>query len=90
MTDHATSSGARRLPPGDGARRLAAAAMSTERWERVQQIFAAAIDCDPGTLNAVLDRECGGDADVRRQVESLLEAHHSAGRWTGFSPTSHR
>ena len=32
-----------------------------------------------GTLNAVLDRECGGDADMRRQVESLLDAHNSAG-----------
>ena len=53
--------------------------MSTERWERVQRIFAAAIECDPGTLNAVLDRECGGDPDVRGQVESLLDAHNSAG-----------
>ncbi len=71
MTDHATTSGARRLRPAE--------AMPAERWERVQQIFAAAIDCDAGTLDAMLDRECGGDADVRRQVESLLEAHNSAG-----------
>ena len=70
MTDHSASSGERHDRP---------AAMSTERWERVQQVFAAAIDCDRGTLNAVLDRECGDDADVRREVESLLEAHSRAG-----------
>ena len=54
--------------------------MSTERWERVQQIFAAAIECDHGTVNDVLDRECGDDVDVRREVESLLEAHNRAGQ----------
>jgi tetratricopeptide (TPR) repeat protein/class 3 adenylate cyclase len=53
--------------------------MSSERWARVQQVFTAAIDCDRGTLNAVLDRECGDDADLRREVESLLDAHTGSG-----------
>ena len=53
--------------------------MPSERWERVQQVFAAAIDCDRGTLNEVLDRECGDDAGLRREVESLLEAHAGSG-----------
>src|SRR5262245_4196739 len=54
--------------------------MSTERWERVQQIVAAAIGCDSETRLAVLNRECGGDADVRRDVEALLDARKDAGR----------
>ena len=32
-----------------------------------------------GTLNAVLDRECGDDVELRREVESLLEAHNRPG-----------
>jgi class 3 adenylate cyclase/tetratricopeptide (TPR) repeat protein len=54
-------------------------AASSERWARVQQVFAAAIECDQEALNAVLNRECGDNLDVRREVESLLEAHHGSG-----------
>jgi tetratricopeptide (TPR) repeat protein/class 3 adenylate cyclase len=53
--------------------------MSSERWERVQVVFAAALDCDRATLDAVLDRECGDNVEVRREVESLLEAHYRPG-----------
>jgi tetratricopeptide (TPR) repeat protein/class 3 adenylate cyclase len=70
VTDRAHSSGEQRRPR----------AMSAERWERVQRVLAAAMDCDSEARGAVLDRECGGDADVRRDVESLLEAQRDAGR----------
>src|SRR5262245_52031220 len=44
--------------------------------KRVQAIFAAALDlADPGQRGALLDRECGGQADLRRRVEILLAAH---------------
>ena len=69
MTDRALSS---------GERRTRAARLSTQQWERVQQIFATAIDCDHAALDQLLDRECR-DVEVRREVESLLEAHHRAG-----------
>src|SRR5262245_41922841 len=54
--------------------------MSAEQWERVQQIYTAAIDCDTENRQAVLDRECAGDVDVRRDVEALLDARNGAGR----------
>ena len=69
MTDH---------PMSSTERLLRAAAMSTGQWDRVQRLFATAIDCDRDALGELLDRECS-DADVRREVESLLEAHHRAG-----------
>jgi tetratricopeptide (TPR) repeat protein/class 3 adenylate cyclase len=68
--------------------------MSAERWQRVHRIFAAAIDCDPESLHALLERECGGDVDMRRDVESLLEAHHRPGRvdrlFADFAPAISR
>ena len=69
MTDRLLSSGERRHRDR---------ALSAEQWEQVQRVFAAAIDGDRRTLNELLDRECQ-NVDVRREVESLLEAHHRAG-----------
>jgi len=54
-------------------------AESRERWARVQEVFAAAIECDRNALNDVLTRECGDNLEVRRDVESLLDAHYGSG-----------
>src|SRR5258708_17858650 len=44
--------------------------------QRAQAIFAAAIELtDVSERAALLDRECGGDAELRRRVELLLAAH---------------
>jgi eukaryotic-like serine/threonine-protein kinase len=46
--------------------------------KRVQAVFVTAIDCDPVDRAAALDRECSNDAELRRRVEALLEAHDQA------------
>ncbi len=44
--------------------------------QRVKEIFGAAIELtDPAERLAFLERECGGDAELRRQLERLLRAH---------------
>ena len=46
--------------------------MKPERWEQVAQIYSAALE-RPGSERAAFLREaCGGDEDLRREVESLL------------------
>jgi hypothetical protein len=48
--------------------------------KRVQAIFLAAVaDPSPSGRAAVLDRECGPDADLRRRVEALLKANDEPG-----------
>ena len=43
-------------------------------------IFEAALDIsDPAERAIFLNRSCGGDADLRQQVEGLLQAHEAAG-----------
>jgi hypothetical protein len=41
--------------------------------------FAALAKTDPAERAAYLDEACGGDGDLRRQVERLLEAHPQVG-----------
>jgi eukaryotic-like serine/threonine-protein kinase len=41
--------------------------------KRVQAVFLAAVE--QADRAAILDRECGGDAELRRRVEALLNAN---------------
>jgi serine/threonine protein kinase/tetratricopeptide (TPR) repeat protein len=60
--------------------------MSAERWLRVQNVFSAALECeDPSKRNALVDQQCGNDADLRREVQSLLSSHDSAGMLDEFA-----
>jgi serine/threonine protein kinase/lipopolysaccharide biosynthesis regulator YciM len=52
---------------------------------RIQAVFLAAVEqADPAGRAAVLDHECGTDAELRRRVEALLRAEDPLGpplRW---------
>jgi serine/threonine-protein kinase len=43
-----------------------------EDWNEIDRIFAAALLIDPGKRSAFLDQECGANAHLRAEVESLL------------------
>src|SRR5262245_21460724 len=44
--------------------------------KQVQDVFLAAVEkSTPSERNAVLNRDCGDDAELRRRVETLLFAH---------------
>ena len=48
----------------------------------VETVFGEAMEiATPAERSAYLDRACGGDAVLRRQVESLLDAHTRAGNF---------
>ena len=51
--------------------------MTTRRESDVERVCQAALDCASADRAAFLDRACGGDAALRREVEALL-AHASA------------
>jgi predicted Ser/Thr protein kinase len=50
-----------------------------DHWRRVRDLFEAAIDQPPEALDAWLDREAGGDQQVRADVRSLLDHHRRTG-----------
>ncbi len=47
----------------------------TTDLERIRQIFLATIEQPPAQWDALLDEACGNDADLRRQVAALVQAH---------------
>ncbi|HYN86757.1 MAG TPA: serine/threonine-protein kinase, partial [Pyrinomonadaceae bacterium] len=50
--------------------------MTPERWQRIKEVFGAALDRPAGAERAAwLERECGADSGLRAEVESLLAAH---------------
>ena len=53
--------------------------MNAERFEQIDQIFQSALDLAPNLRAEFLDAECGRDAELRAEVESLLSAHQHAG-----------
>ncbi|MET0657434.1 MAG: serine/threonine-protein kinase, partial [Steroidobacteraceae bacterium] len=52
--------------------------MHVERWSQVKEIFAAAIEREPTQRASYVEHACGGDAELRAEVNSLLEAHDTA------------
>lgn len=60
--------------------------MAPDRWQRVQDVLADAIDCPETGRAALLDARCAGDAALRQEVESLLVAHDGAGLVDQLAP----
>ncbi len=48
-------------------------------WERVREVFHAALDLPKEEVPEYLDTACVADADLRQQVESLLDEHEGTG-----------
>ena len=46
--------------------------MKPQRWKEIDRIFAAALEREPAERAAFLDEACGGDEQLRKEVESLL------------------
>ena len=55
--------------------------MATPRWLRVKDVFQGALIRPAHERAAFLDEACAADAELRREVESLLASHEEAGRF---------
>jgi serine/threonine protein kinase/Tfp pilus assembly protein PilF len=53
--------------------------MTPEHWQQVKDLLQAALERESSQRAAFLDEACAGDDELRREVESLLEAHEQAG-----------
>lgn len=53
--------------------------MASSGWQRSKEVFQAALARASEQRAAFLDDACGGDAELRREVDSLLAAHEAAG-----------
>ena len=48
--------------------------MEPERWRRVEELFYAALEREPGMASAFLQQACGDDAELLGEVQSLLDS----------------
>jgi serine/threonine-protein kinase len=52
--------------------------MKPDRWRKVDELFEAALERDREHRAAFLDKACGGDSDLRREVEKMLKFDEQA------------
>ena len=52
---------------------------SDQRWQRIKDLFAEAIELPPASRAAWLAQACADDVTLRLEVEALVDAHFSAG-----------
>src|SRR5262245_18220999 len=48
-------------------------------WERVKELFSAALERAEADRSAFLDEACAGDTELRAEIDSLLAAHDTTG-----------
>ncbi|MGH9767780.1 MAG: serine/threonine-protein kinase [Blastocatellia bacterium] len=53
--------------------------MDANRWKQIKEVYDRALDLRGEEREGFLAEACGGDDDLRREVESLLAAHEDAG-----------
>jgi serine/threonine protein kinase len=61
-------------------------AMSDERWQRLKELLHQAMHLAPAQRVSFLDEECGGDPELRSELESLLD--ENARMRSGFLESS--
>jgi hypothetical protein len=47
-------------------------AYSSDRWRQIEGLFYEAVELTPDARSEFLDRKCEGDAELRKEVESLI------------------
>jgi eukaryotic-like serine/threonine-protein kinase len=55
------------------------ARMSPERWREIKPLLESALELKAEDRRAFLDKACAGDDELRREVESFLDASEQAG-----------
>src|SRR5437762_4178013 len=55
------------------------AGVTPEHWKEIEAVFEKALELSTNARTAFLEKSCDGDEELRREVESLLESHASAG-----------
>ena len=46
--------------------------MTSDRWEEINRLYNAAVEVEENERAAFLEKSCGEDVELRREVESLL------------------
>ena len=53
--------------------------MELDRWQQIEDLFQATLDCERARRDSLLDEACAGDRSLRDEIESLLAAYEKSG-----------
>src|SRR5215475_9356500 len=53
--------------------------MNRERWKQIEDIFHSALTIEPSRRSGFLEDACGGDENLRQEVETLLTQEDESG-----------
>ncbi|MDH3530775.1 MAG: serine/threonine protein kinase, partial [Acidobacteriota bacterium] len=60
--------------------------MNSERFKKAEKIYHAALELDPDRRPHFLEEECGGDFELKREIESLLSFDNNPASFIDGSP----
>src|ERR1051326_3704690 len=60
----------------------------SKSWQQVEKIFHAALEQDPNEQSRFVAEACGGNDELRAEVESLLQHDKEAGQFLASSPAA--
>ena len=49
--------------------------MNPEKWRKLKAVFEEAVEMDGSSRADFLERACGGDTDLKNEIEALLKQH---------------
>jgi serine/threonine protein kinase len=64
--------------------------MSSRRWRTIEELFHAALECEPDQRERFLREACQGDEALKHSVEMLLAYDDSSENRLGFYPETVR
>jgi hypothetical protein len=59
------------------------AIMSADRWQQINRLYYAALEVEETERNSFLEEACMKDAELRREVQSLLAMHQQVDDFLG-------
>ena len=62
--------------------------MNAERLKKIEEVYHVAAEISPIEREIFFDKVCGEDADLRREVESLLEVQKYKNNFLEIPPES--
>src|SRR5271157_729529 len=60
--------------------------MTSDRWERVKELFDASLEKSPKVRLKFLSEACSGDEELFREVERLISEHEGVGSFLASPP----
>src|SRR5690349_11825943 len=52
--------------------------MPPQRWQRIEEIFHAALECAPQQRSAFIDKACDGDTNLRSEILDLVRREEAS------------